>query len=170
MTKEKRKKNHRFFWFIVKTQVVLMLIVIGGFLYYNYGGYAQKIQDLRTEAFAQVRDVTERTFIPAQTSFVYDTNGKLISYAKGEKEASYVEYSSIPWYFIQAMVSIEDKKFYQHEGVDYLAILRSAKAILETRQISQGGSTITMQLARNIFLDNGKNWERKVKEIFIAMS
>ena len=169
MTKEKRKKKHRFFWFIVKTQILLMLVVMGGLFYYNYGGYAKKIQNLRTEAIAQVRAVTESTFVPEQTSFVYDTNGKLISYAKGEKEATYVEYSSIPWYFIQAMVSIEDKKFYQHEGVDYVALLRSAKAILETKQISQGGSTITMQLARNIFLDNGKNWERKVKEIFIAM-
>ena len=169
MTKEKRKKKHRLFWFIVKIQILLMIIVIGGIFYYNYGGYAKKIQELQTEAFAQVRDVTERTFVPEQTSFVYDTSGKLISYAKGEKEATYVEYSNIPWYFIQAMVSIEDKKFYQHEGVDYLALLRSAKAILETKQISQGGSTITMQLARNIFLDNGKNWERKLKEIFIAI-
>ena len=169
MTKEKRKKKHRLFWFIVKTQILLMFIVIGGIFYYNYGGYANKIQDLRTEAITQVREVNERTFVPEQTSFVYDTNGKLISYVKGEKEATYVEYGDIPWYFIQAMVSIEDKKFYQHEGVDYLAILRSAKAILESKQISQGGSTITMQLARNIFLDNGKNWERKLKEIFIAM-
>ena len=169
MTKEKRKKKHRLFWFIVKIQILLMLIVIGGLFYYRYGGYAKKIQDLRMEAIEQVRDVTELTFVPQQTSFIYDTNEELISYAKGEKEATYVEYTNIPWHFIQAMVSIEDKKFYQHDGVDYLAILRSAKVILETKQISQGGSTITMQLARNIFLDNGKNWERKVKEIFIAM-
>lgn len=154
---------------MVKLQILLMLIVIGCLFYYNYSGYAKTIQDLRTEAVAEVREATKRTFIPEQTCFVYDTNGELISYVKGEKDADYVEYENIPLYFVQAMVSVEDKKFYQHEGVDYLAILRSVKAILESGELSQGGSTITMQLARNIFLHNGKSWERKVKEIFIAL-
>ena len=63
MTIEKRKKKHRLFWFIVKTQILLMFIVIGGVFYYNYGGYANKIQDLRTEAITQVREVNERTFV-----------------------------------------------------------------------------------------------------------
>ncbi len=169
MTKEKRKKKHRFFWFMVKIQILLMIIVIAGLFYYNYSGYAKTIQLLRKEAITEVRESTERTFIPEQTCFVYDTNGDLISFVKGEKNADYVKYEDIPKYFVQAMVSIEDKKFYQHEGVDYLAIVRSAKAILQSGEITQGGSTITMQLARNIFLHNGKSWERKVKEIFIAI-
>ena len=66
-------------------------------------------------------------------------------------------------------VSIEDKKFYKHNGVDYKAILRAVKAIIEDGKLSQGGSTITMQLARNIYLDTDKNWRRKVKEMFIAV-
>ena len=169
MTKEKKKKKHRFFWFMVKLQILLMLIVIGCLFYYNYSGYAKIIQDLRTQAIAEVRVANKRTFIPEQTCFVYDTNGEMISYVKGEKEADYIEYENIPLDFVRAMVSIEDKKFYQHEGVDYFAILRSAKAILESGELSQGGSTITMQLARNIFLHNEKSWERKIKEIFIAL-
>lgn len=169
MTKEKKKKKHRLFWFIVKLQVLLMIFVIGALFYYNYSGYAKIIENLRKDAITEVRDATERTFIPEQTCFVYDTNGELISYVKGEKDADYVTYEYIPRKFVQAMVSIEDKKFYQHEGVDYLALIRSAKAILESGKLSQGGSTITMQLARNVFLHNGKNWERKVKEIFIAL-
>ena len=168
MAKKKKNKKHRLFWFLVKLQILLMLVVVAGFLYYNYGGYAKQIQQLRVEAIQLVRESNEMTFVPSQTSIVYDTNGKLISFIKGEKEADYVEYEDIPAYFTTAMVSIEDKRFYQHDGVDIVALIRSVKAIMESGKLSQGGSTITMQLARNVYLDNGKRWERKIKEIFIA--
>ncbi|MBR4026220.1 MAG: PBP1A family penicillin-binding protein [Lachnospiraceae bacterium] len=167
--KQKKKKKHRFFWFIVKFQILLMFVVMGAFFYYHYSGYAEVIQNLRKEAIVEVRESNEKTFLPSQTSIVYDTNGTLISYVKGEKESDYVEYRDIPLDFVRAMVSIEDKKFYEHKGVDYMAIIRSAKAILESGELTQGGSTITMQLSRNIYLHNGKSWERKVKEIFIAL-
>lgn len=169
MAKRKKTKKHRLFWFLVKLQIFLMLVVVAGFLYYNYGGYAKQLQEIRQDAIRMVRESTDVTFIPSQTSVLYDTNGKLISFIKGEKEADYVEYEDIPAYFVTAMVSIEDKRFYQHDGIDVVALVRSAKAILESGSLSQGGSTITMQLARNIYLDNGKRWERKIKEMFIAI-
>lgn len=168
MAKKKKAKKHRLFWFLVKLQIVLVVVILAGFLYYNYGGYAEQIQELRQDAIRLVRESDEKTFIPSQTSVVYDTNGQLISFIKGEKEADYVQYEDIPAYFVTAMVSIEDKRFYQHDGIDFVAIIRSAKAILESGSLSQGGSTITMQLARNIYLDTGKRWERKLKEMFIA--
>ena len=168
MAKRKKNKKHRLFWFLVKLQILFILVVLAGFLYYNYGGYAQQIQALRQEAVRLVRESDESTFIPSQTSIVYDTNGQLISFIKGEKEADYVDYEDIPAYFVTAMVSIEDKRYYQHDGIDFVALLRSAKAIIETRSLSQGGSTITMQLARNIYLSTEKSWERKLKEMFIA--
>ena len=67
-----------------------------------------------------------------------------------------------------AIVSIEDKKFYQHSGIDLKAILRAAKAMIENGKVTQGASTITQQLARNIFLTQEKTWQRKVEEMFIA--
>ena len=85
------------------------------------------------------------------------------------KRADYVKYEDIPQNFVNCMVSIEDKKFYKHNGVDLKAIVRAAKSIIKNKRITQGGSTITMQLARNIYLDTNKNWQRKVKEMFIAM-
>lgn len=168
MTKAKKNKKHRFFWFLVKVQIFLILLVLAGFWVYNYGGYAKQIQAIQQDAVRLVRESDEKTFIPSQTSMVYDTNGQLISFIKGEKEADYVEYEDIPAYFVTAMVSIEDKRYYQHEGIDFMALLRSAKAIVESGSLSQGGSTITMQLARNVYLDTGKRWERKIKEMFIA--
>lgn len=168
MAKKKKQKKHRLFWFIVKLQILLMLAVVVGMFIYSYGGYATKLQEIRQEAIRLVRESDEYTFVPSQTSIIYDANGEVISYIKGEKEADYVVYEDIPADFVTAMVSIEDKRFYKHDGIDYVALIRSAKAIMETKSLSQGGSTITMQLARNIYLSTEKTWERKIKEMFIA--
>ena len=167
--KKKKKKQLRFFWFMIKLQIFLMLLVLGGMGYYFYGGYAKTVQDLKAEAITLVMQSDESTFVPARTSQLFDTNGVLISELHGDKDAEYVEYEDIPAYFITAMVSTEDKRFYSHHGVDYKALLRAAKAIIKDKKISQGGSTITMQLARNIYLDMGKYWQRKIKEMFIAI-
>lgn len=168
MSQKKKQKKHRAFWFVVKLQIVLMLLLVGGLLAYNYGGFAKQLESFRKEALQLVYESDETTFVPSQTSVIYDADGRIISYIKGEKEAAYVRYEDIPGAFVTAMVSIEDKKFYQHEGIDYMALVRSAKAIVESGSLSQGGSTITMQLARNIFLSNEKRLERKIKEMYIA--
>lgn len=166
--KKKKKKQHRFFWFIVKVQIFLFIVVLAGLAYYYYGGYAKEVQTLHNEAIAEVAASDAKTFVPAQRGEIYDANGTMISELHGSKKAEYVYYEDIPIEFVSAMVSIEDKKFFRHKGVDYKAIGRAAKAIIEDGKISQGGSTITMQLARNIYLDTDKNWRRKVKEMFIA--
>ena len=167
--KQKKKKKHRLFWFIVKLQILLMVGVVAAVFYYDYGGYAKEIQQYRKEAIEMVRASNEHTFIPSRSSKIYDIKGRMISFLKSEKEAVYVEFQDIPTAFVDAMVSIEDKRFYSHDGIDIIAIVRSAKAILESGgELTQGGSTITMQLARNVYLDNGKRWERKIREMFIA--
>ena len=167
--KKKKKKQHRFFWFMIKLQIFLMILVLGGLGYYYFGGYAESVHMLQLDAIRMVSASNEETFVPARTSSIYDLDGKLISELRGEKKAQYVKYEDIPAEVVSAMVSIEDKKFYNHKGVDYKALFRAAKAIIQDRKISQGGSTITMQLARTIYLDTGKNWQRKVTEIFIAL-
>ena len=63
----------------------------------------------------------------------------------------------------------EDKKFFLHDGVDYLANVRAAIALLKNKgEITQGASTVTQQLSRNVFLTHDVTYERKIKEIFIA--
>lgn len=168
MSKKGKQKKHRLFWFIIKLQIVLILVVVAGLFIYSYGGYATQLQELRQEAVRLVRESDEYTFVPSQMCIVYDADAEVISFIKGEKKADYVEYEDIPADFVTAMISIEDKRYYKHDGIDYVAILRSAKSIIETRSLSQGGSTITMQLARNIYLSTEKSWERKIKEMFIA--
>ena len=167
--KKKKKKQHRVFWFFIKLQIFLMVLILGGLCFYYFGGYADKVAKLHSEAVELVQKSDKNTFLPARTSTLYDTNGDEISETATTKKADYVKYEDIPQNFVNCMVSIEDKKFYKHNGVDLKAIVRAAKSIIKNKRITQGGSTITMQLARNIYLDTNKNWQRKVKEMFIAM-
>lgn len=168
MKRRKKKKSHRLFWFFVWIQFLLMLLVVGGLGYYYYGGYARQITDMQKEARSYVRTASEDTFRSTQTSVVYDKNGNTITTLKGEKDVYYLEYEQIPVDVCAAIVSIEDKKFYEHNGIDYKAIIRAALAMIQNGEVTQGGSTITQQLARTVFLNQDKTWQRKVEEMFIA--
>ena len=147
-----------------------MLLVLGALGYYFFGGYASQIADFQKEAKQLVASSDEKMFIPSQKSVVYDAKGNMISERSGEKDAEYIMYEDIPASFISAIISIEDKKFYKHNGVDYKAVVRAAKAMVVNGEITQGGSTITMQLAKLIFMETGtKTWQYKAKQMFIAM-
>lgn len=167
--KKRKKKKYRVFWFFVRLQFFLMALVVAALGYYFYGGYAKQVQSMQAEAASFVRQSGEDTFRAVQTSVVYDKNGNTISTLKGEKDVYYLSYEEIPVDVCAAIISIEDKKFYQHNGIDYRAILRAVKAMVENGEATQGGSTITQQLARNIFLTQEKSWQRKVEEMFIAV-
>ncbi|SCP96307.1 transglycosylase domain-containing protein [Anaerobium acetethylicum] len=163
------KKRHRLFWGFVKLQVFLMVLalVAGAFLYRC--GFDETVIALYREAVSFAEHSSEETFRSTQTSLVYDAGGNLLSTLKGEKDVYYLESEEIPDQVKDAFISIEDKKFYSHIGIDLEAIVRAAKTIIEDREITQGASTITQQLSRNVFLTHQVSWERKVEEIFIAL-
>lgn len=168
MAGKKKKKKYHGFWIFAKIQLVLFLLVGVGIAYYFLGGYGGQVEELRKEAEYYVRHTTEETFKSSQPGVFYAADGTVISMLKDTKESYYVPIEEIPAQAVDAMVSTEDKKFYKHHGVDYKAILRAAKAAIEDGEPTQGGSTITMQLARTVFLSTEKTWQRKVEEIFIA--
>ena len=112
---------------------------------------------MRREAVQEVSASDDSTFIPSQTCSVFDKDGKLISERRGDKNAQYVKYEDIPKNFVAAIISIEDKKFYQHNGVDLKGLVRAVKATVmsklkKSQGGTQGGSTITMQLAKLIYM------------------
>ena len=145
----------------------LLLVVIGIFYFYNT--YGKTIIKLQQEAKKIARSSTEETFKSSQTGLVYDINGELISTLKGVKDVYYIEYKDIPPTILNAILVTEDKKFFNHDGVDYLANIRAAIALIKNKgKITQGASTVTQQLARNVFLTHDVTYERKIKEIFIA--
>ena len=99
---------------------------------------------------------------------VYSRDGRLIA-QMGEKRRIPVLFEAIPESLVQAFLAAEDDRFFDHPGVDYQGLIRAGLSLLATGQIRQGGSTITMQLARNYFLTNRQTAERKAREIFLAL-
>ena len=98
---------------------------------------------------------------------VYSRDGRLIA-EFGEMRRMPVRYRDTPDLMIKAVLAAEDDRFFEHPGVDYQGILRAAVNLIRTGEKSQGGSTITMQVARNFFLSSEKTYLRKVSEIFLA--
>ncbi len=167
--RENRKKRRKVRRIIMAYLLVIFLIVItiGG--YYAYEKFGKQLLEYQKAAEEIVAESTEKTFRQDETSIVYDANGKMIREVKGEKQVYYKTYDEIPAYFVEAMVSVEDRRFYEHNGVDYEGIMRAAYILVKNNgNITQGASTITQQLARGIFLTNEVSFERKFKEIFIA--
>ncbi|HUN73180.1 MAG TPA: penicillin-binding protein 1A [Steroidobacteraceae bacterium] len=98
---------------------------------------------------------------------VYTSSGDLIAQI-GEERRMPVTYEQIPLLVKRAFLAAEDDRFFQHHGIDYLGLLRSIAVDIASRQKAQGGSTITMQAARNMFLSFDKTWRRKLQEAFLT--
>lgn len=164
-SKKKKKKKRKKRKILLKVSIVFLLLVVIG--WFTFGA---KVMKLRSEAKELVAQSTEDTFKESQTSIVYDTNGKQLLKFKGEKDVYYLKYKELPVYVIAAVISVEDRNFYKHSGVDYKGITRAAvNYVIHKGVITQGGSTLTQQLAKTVFLNRQKTWKRKVKEIFMAV-
>ena len=99
---------------------------------------------------------------------VLSRDGALIA-EFGEKKRSPLKYQDTPDLLIKAVLAAEDNRFYEHPGVDYQGIIRAVVHLIKTGRKGQGGSTITMQVARNFFLSREKTYLRKISEIFLAL-
>lgn len=99
---------------------------------------------------------------------VYTHEGSLIG-EYGEMRREPLRYEQFPPQLIQAVLAAEDDRFFEHPGVDYQGILRAALNLVLTGERAQGGSTITMQVARNFFLSREKTYLRKLTEILLAL-
>ena len=99
---------------------------------------------------------------------IYSSDGSLLG-EFGEKRRNPKSLEEIPLQMRQAFLAAEDDRFYEHPGVDYQGILRAALNLVTTGERGQGGSTITMQLARNFYLSSEKTYVRKLSEIFLAL-
>ncbi|MBT8437216.1 MAG: penicillin-binding protein 1A, partial [Gammaproteobacteria bacterium] len=99
---------------------------------------------------------------------IYDRNEILLA-EFGEHRRIPVEFDKIPRYLIDAVVSVEDDQFWNHSGIDFYALLAAAYEVATTGRKTRGGSTITMQVARNFFLSAEQTYARKFNEILLAL-
>ena len=81
---------------------------------------------------------------------------------------SYTEFSELPQMYVNAVISVEDKRFFKHGGIDIIAIGRAAINDIKAMSYVEGGSTITQQLAKNMYFTQEKIMERKIAEVFMA--
>lgn len=140
-----------------KLAVLVGLLTIIGLV----GFYFYIEDELPTEQ--TIRDV--RFQIPMK---VYTADGELISQF-GEKRRTPLLYKEFPKELIDAILATEDSRFYDHYGIDPIGVLRAAFDAIVLQKRARGASTITMQLARNVFLTLDRTVIRKVKEIYIAI-
>ena len=118
-------------------------------------------------AFPNLPDITEMsTYSPKLPLRVFSSEGYLIG-EFGEERRQLTPIKDIPKVMKDAVLAIEDSRFYEHGGVDYRGMLRATLANLGQVK-SQGASTITMQVARNVYLSSEKTYTRKIYEILLT--
>ncbi|MFT3779529.1 MAG: penicillin-binding protein 1A [Ottowia sp.] len=118
-------------------------------------------------AYPNLPDVSELSnYRPKLPLRVFTSEGMLIG-EFGEERRNLTPIKDVPQVMKDAVLAIEDARFYEHSGVDYLGVLRAALANLG-REKSQGASTITMQVARNVYLSSEKTYTRKIYEILLT--
>ena len=101
-------------------------------------------------------------------SNVYDTKGQLIERLYVENRTQ-ISLQKTPIYLQQAFIAIEDSRFYKHFGIDPIGILRAALINLKNGRIVEGGSTITQQLAKNLYLTHERTFSRKIYEALLTL-
>ena len=136
---------------------ILVLLIIGAVV--AIASLAQGLPSLEAIAGAQVVESTK----------IYDRTGESVLYElyKGERRTS-IPLSEIPAYMQNATIAIEDRDFYSHEAISIRGIVRAALANILNRSIVEGGSTITQQLARTMFLTKERSIIRKLRELVLA--
>ena len=99
--------------------------------------------------------------------YIYDNDEKIVY--EGSGTTKWVDLEDISPNLINAVISIEDKNFYKHQGFDYLRIAKAMFNNLKNRNIMQGASTISQQYIKNMYLDFDKTWKRKIEEAFLTL-
>lgn len=121
--------------------ILIIIAIIGIFTYQGYSLYKEAINEMSIE-------------------------DKVNEIKSGVTE--YIEYKDLPEDYINAVIAVEDRRFFSHNGVDAISITRAILKDIQTMSLAEGGSTITQQLAKNVYFTQRKEFTRKIAEIFMA--
>jgi membrane peptidoglycan carboxypeptidase len=131
----------RFFKKICLLLILVIFISIGSLIYNGYSLYKDAISETSIEEMvAEIKENTD----------------------------NYTKYEDLPENYINAVVAVEDRRFFEHNGVDIVSILRAIATDIKTMSFAEGGSTITQQLAKNTYFTQKKQITRKIAEVFMA--
>ena len=151
--RKKRRKKSRLKRFFLKAALffaVMACVVIAWFSY-----------DL-----PNINDLNK--FTKAPSILIKSEDGQIIG-SSGDIYGDYISFVELPHSLIDAVVATEDRNFYHHFGIDPFGLLRATVANIRARHVVQGGSTITQQVAKNVFLTPERSFSRKIKEMLLAL-
>jgi penicillin-binding protein 1A len=146
----------RFFKIVFTFTILISLafaMAVGSILYAGTGKLPQIEQFLKSSG----------------DSTVFDANGRLLAKIHAEQSRSIIPLSDISDYLANAAVAVEDERFYDHSGVDIEGIFRALRRNVLKQKVVEGGSTISQQLVKNLFMEKQKTATRKIKEALMAM-
>ena len=138
---------------------LVVVVVLGG------GGVLAVVHQLSRDLPSTAR---LQTIDPAIKTLVFSADGDTLREFYRQNRVP-VRLDEVPPILVQAVIATEDRDFYDHYGITIRGFVRAAVANLRERRAAQGGSTLTMQLARSLFLHHRKEWTRKVREILLAL-
>lgn len=144
----------RFLKYVLFYSLMLLGLLTGGFIYY----ILYQLPDIDSLNTVQLQ-------VPLQ---IFTHDGKLMA-TYGEKRRVPIPYDQIPKTLIQAVLATEDQRYFQHPGIDIPGLMRATILLITTGRKEQGGSTITMQVARSFYLSRHKTFGRKLREILLAL-
>ncbi len=148
-----KKISLKLFYFAIFMGITSLGVVVAGYLYL----------EPKLPKIDMLSDI--RLQVPLR---IYARNGELIG-EFGEKKRIPLKFDEFPQLIVKAVLAAEDDRFYEHPGIDYQGLLRAAFQLIKTGEKGQGGSTITMQVARNFFLSKEKTFLRKFNEILLSL-
>ncbi len=139
---------------------VLLVVAIGiGYLGAAIYGQLQDLPDIT---------IVER-YEPIEAIQIFDRNDHMVCTVEGDEDRRVIPLNQVSTQMQQAMLAAEDHHFYEHDGINYLSLIRAAQTNLKAGHVVQGGSTITQQLVKNLFFqESGRTIDRKVKEAYMA--
>lgn len=150
-------KNKKTFVFILSALCIVLITGIIGMIW-----ILRVIKDLPHPE--QISD-----FQPTQSTKIYDKTGEILLYEiHGEQNRTVLPQKEIPKVAKEATIAIEDQGFYKHAAINWKGVARAIVVNITKRSLSQGGSTITQQLVKNVFLTSEKTFTRKIKELILS--
>lgn len=145
--------------------IVFLIIACGSLLFY----FRDQVQAAEKEASDKIADINDNTFIRVSPTIIYDKDGNEIG-KLASSSYTYAKYKDIPDLVKETFIATEDKDFYKNNGISIRGMARAMISFVENKgRITQGGSTITQQLVKNVLLTQDRTWSRKLTEIFISI-
>ncbi len=135
---------------------LLALVALTGYLVWLYFEIGHRVEPLVH-------------YNPPKTTQIFDRNGRLVANVFDKEHRLYAPYEEIPGRVIEALVAIEDTRFFEHHGVNPEAIFRAVIKDIKARKMVEGASTLTQQLIKSTLLTREKKLERKIKEALLAI-